>query len=979
MKLCCMSLRGFVLLAVFLFVPLLRGQSVYTQRPDDPHAVYVAPGQAGAHGDGLGDDTEALQAAINRVQETTGQGVVFLAAGRYRLSHTVYLWQGVRVIGYGAQRPLLLLAPNTPGYQQGHGFLGTGRYMVQFAERRPPAGQPVVDANEFTFYSALSNLDFEIGPGNPVAIAVRFHVAQHSFLSHIRFRVGEGRAALEDVGNQASDLEIEGGEYGILTKRTAPAWQFLLMDSKLSGQRVAAIHTEEAGMTLIRDSIVEAPVAVEISRGMPEQLYARDLLLRDIRRAAVDLGDVQSQHNQVTLEHVACAHVAKLLEGGEGVVGWNPVAAPGPNFLETQLTLGQEIDSHGREGAIALRHAEQVLAREPVLAASDIPGLPPMSEWVNVRSVGVTGDGGTDDLPALQHAVDAHRVLYLPEGVYRLRGTLRLRPDSVLIGFNPVTTQLTLWDEDPVFMGGGGPVPLLSTPAGGTDLVSGVGVNTGDVAPRAAGVEWQSGPRSFMDDVNFPRGRGRPVQALAPKMQQAPASVRGQENRSTQFPSLWVHDGGGIFRDVWTADTIAKAGLRIENTDTPGTVYQLSCEHHMHNEVQIVNSSHWAIYALQTEEEKPDGADAVAVELDGAHDITFANQFEYRVSRNVLPKPAGSIARNSSEIRWHNMHDFSMTRLAFDTSITDESAGVAVRTHDFTTFTLDAEVKPGPPLPVTRAFATGATLTQLAGGFSNVSGLTVDDHGVPYFTDAAMHRVYRWDAAGHRAALVTETIDAPQSAAFVAPSTLMVVDNSKTVYAVALDGSGSVQRLAAEDAARPGTRFLLPVGLHDDMAWLKRTVEHTGFTYSPRSNMAITSVVENEARSFFYAPGSYTAVVGGGPWKPLLQSAQEQSFAVGESRIAVSENDDKVYRVTLTALDRVSLAPALSRSGTSVVEDAAGDVFVAGAQVFVYDRSGKLTGVLEVPERPSSLAIGGPERRTLFIGARGGLYAIELR
>ena len=51
------------------------------------------------------------------------------------------------------------------------------------------------------------------------------------------FRVGSALAALEDIGNQASDIHVFGGKYGIITKRTAPVWQFLLMDSSFEGQR----------------------------------------------------------------------------------------------------------------------------------------------------------------------------------------------------------------------------------------------------------------------------------------------------------------------------------------------------------------------------------------------------------------------------------------------------------------------------------------------------------------------------------------------------------------------------------------------------------------------------------------------------------------------------------------------------------------------------------------------------------------------
>ena len=51
----------------------------------------------------------------------------------------------------------------------------------------------------------------------------------------------------------------------------------------------------------------------------------------------------------------------------------------------------------------------------------------------------------------MQHAIDMHRVLYFPTGVYRLRGTLHLKPDSVLIGLNPVTSVLAVEDGDPNF------------------------------------------------------------------------------------------------------------------------------------------------------------------------------------------------------------------------------------------------------------------------------------------------------------------------------------------------------------------------------------------------------------------------------------------------------------------------------------------------------------------------------------------------
>jgi len=130
---------------------------------------------------------------------------------------------------------VFVLGKDTPGFQE-----GMGKYMVHFAGNRPMGNRPFSDASEVTFYSGMSNVDFEMQDGNPAAIGIRFHVAQHSSLQHMDFHVGSCRAAMEDIGNQASDIHIYGGTYGIITKRTAPVWQFLLMDSSFEGQSEAA-------------------------------------------------------------------------------------------------------------------------------------------------------------------------------------------------------------------------------------------------------------------------------------------------------------------------------------------------------------------------------------------------------------------------------------------------------------------------------------------------------------------------------------------------------------------------------------------------------------------------------------------------------------------------------------------------------------------------------------------------------------------
>src|ERR1035441_6008857 len=124
--------------------------SFYSQRLEDAKAVYVAPS-------GTSDDTAALQQAVNRVQETTGQGIVLLAPGTYFIRDTIYIWPGIRLIGYGAERPVLILPANTLGF----GEAAHEKLMIFFAGGRPrnPQASPssIPDASPGTFYSALAN------------------------------------------------------------------------------------------------------------------------------------------------------------------------------------------------------------------------------------------------------------------------------------------------------------------------------------------------------------------------------------------------------------------------------------------------------------------------------------------------------------------------------------------------------------------------------------------------------------------------------------------------------------------------------------------------------------------------------------------------------------------------------------------------------------------------------------------------------
>ncbi|HAH23164.1 MAG TPA: gluconolaconase, partial [Prolixibacteraceae bacterium] len=219
-------------------------KSFYTQKPNDSEAVFFTPDQFDIQSNGKKDVSDELQKAINQVKKDKNFGIVFIPEGTYVISKTIYIPGAVRLIGYGAKRPVIVLAKNSPGFQTPvTEDKGLAKYMFWFTSSIVESDKSVRDAGAGTFYSALSNIDLKIEDGNPSAVALRTHFAQHSFISHCSIQIGNGKAGLFDVGNEMEDVCFYGGDYGIYTTKTSPGWQMMMTDTYFEGQRKAAIKS----------------------------------------------------------------------------------------------------------------------------------------------------------------------------------------------------------------------------------------------------------------------------------------------------------------------------------------------------------------------------------------------------------------------------------------------------------------------------------------------------------------------------------------------------------------------------------------------------------------------------------------------------------------------------------------------------------------------------------------------------------------
>ena len=214
-----------------------------------------------------------------------------------------------------------------------------------------PPNDTIGDASPGTFYSAMSNIDFEIGDGNPAAVAIRAHYAQHCFLRHMDFHIGSGLAALTEIGNEAEDLRFYGGSYGILTGKPSAAWQFTLIDSLFEGQRKAAIREHEAGLTLIRDTFRNVPTAIEIDPHYSDQLWVKDCRFENISRAAIIISNEKSPLVEIGVENAVLQNVpvfARFRESGKEVAG------KGKQYRIEDFNYGLIVPGLGMTGTIGM-------------------------------------------------------------------------------------------------------------------------------------------------------------------------------------------------------------------------------------------------------------------------------------------------------------------------------------------------------------------------------------------------------------------------------------------------------------------------------------------------------------------------------------------------------------------------------------------------------------------------------------------------
>lgn len=982
-------------------------KSVYQLKPDDPEAYFFTPDNYNIRADGVMDISDALQGAINQVKTEKNFGILFIPEGAYRISKTIYIPAAIRLIGYGKNRPEFILGRNTPGYQEPvNSDKGLANYMFWFTSRMVSGDSEPRDAGAGTFYSAISNINFKIEDGNPNAVALRTHFAQHSFVSHSLINIGNAKAGIFDLGNEIENVKFLGGDYGIYTNRTSPGWPMMIVDTYFEGQRKAAIQTNEGGLAIVNMQVRDSPVAVEMVEGTVDRLFMENCRFENVRQAGIVISVEENTMSQVNLLNIDCKKVpvlVKYLQSGRTVEG------PGKLYCVREFTYGLVMDDMASDSEFKTISQLESLQSFPEGAGRDIPSLPEMGSWVNIRDLGAKGDGETDDTKALQDAISKYQNIYLPQGWYRITETLKMKPGTKLIGLHPFATQLILHESEPAFSGFGSPKPLLESSEGGDDIINGIGLKTGAYNYRAVGCKWMAGENSFLNDIKFVGGHGtmrKPVTSIG----EGSASTQAGRNRrvrqisspanpvyargkdlawDNQYWSLWVtNNGGGTLKDIWTANTYAANGLYVSNTSTPGRIYAMSLEHHVRNEARFANVSNWSMYAFQFEEEGVEGEDCLMVDISNSSNLMFANQWMYRTIRVSTPQPIGVRVSNSSDIEFRNLHNYTQKLQVVEFPVYEMNKHIPVYPWDFAKLSISGNEAGRNLIP-----AEPWTPVLISSDFIFPTGLTSDSKGNIYFCEHDRKRIYKLSAEDNTITLLADYPWKPFTLATDTKDNLLVIFRYDPQPGYLIDGEQETVPVLPDDnpmysgwgnggwAARAYS--INPNDPDQTFSPLKKVpsdevpIVYKAIYPSSRWRSDFDRTVTYVPEYTFIAPDGVTII----PETYDLGRSAALSEAIPGKPFYVSKEINKTtVKLDVSSDGKVSnMEELIPRGEYSTALDSDGNLYIADGQIFVYDKSYNEIRRLELEERPISIAFGGKDKNTLFITTHSSLYGIRIK
>ncbi len=555
----------------------------------------------GARGDGITDDTKAIQAAIG-----PGVGITYFPSGTYVVSQELKVWgqygQAQLLGDYSRKRPVLLLKQKTPGF----GDPSKPAYVVRFYEHGPPK---IKTAWCDTYGSQFDGIDIVMEKDNAGAVGIFHAGAQNSYIRNCAITMDGNLAGISWLPGDSvnENIVITGGQLGI--QHSEGQWPATLRGCTFQNQTVAAVDAYQCGLVFQGCLFDGCNVGIRVPSGAEHpypaaRLYLEDCIFINLRDGKAVLGTNASRFDWLlAMKNVYFQKVPSIIH-------WSDASAA--------HVMGQasgwcraDLISHGNhwengvkiasDGASIHRLTSDVAA--PQFAPADfVDPIPNKADCLNVKTdFGAHGNGVDDDTAHIRNAIDkaGDKPIWFPIGAYKVTDTIQLNKDTKLIGEHCILTEIRLAPApgDRSFDDPAHPKPLIDTvdDAAGSAVFAHFGSSLYADNPATAetvefngliGIRWRVGEHSILDDIHS-------------------FSVAYRGERQTGFaPVVVTGHGGGHLRNLacpW-ARCSGPGQLVIDGTSEPLDLYGMSFEHCLEKpEVFIANSKNVTVWQLQSE------------------------------------------------------------------------------------------------------------------------------------------------------------------------------------------------------------------------------------------------------------------------------------------------------------------------------------------------------------------------------------------
>jgi sugar lactone lactonase YvrE len=283
-------------------------------------------------------------------------------------------------------------------------------------------------------------------------------------------------------------------------------------------------------------------------------------------------------------------------------------------------------------------------------------------------------------------------------------------------------------------------------------------------------------------------------------------------------------------------------------------------------------------------------------------------------------------------------------------------------------------------------------LQKAASGFFNLSGGAADLEGNLFFVDPHWQRIYELKPDTNDLTIVRDNPLDAVNLTFDKSGDLIVVSSGGTTETVYSFRPGTpedqltiLDRQAAE--RRPGMSPVIPVDywVNGDFS---NTLNTTTYTYPTLDQMFRKKMSKQKPYQYVapdhsvYIPANEVFVQGepyfGSKWSDILMATGLVTAVPGQTLYVTDEAEQKTYKGKMSDDGTLSdLEVFAYQGGEGLAQDKSGNVYLAAGQIYVYNRAGKIIGVIKVPERPTQLVFGGKDRRTLFILCHSSVYSIH--